>query len=139
MCLWDVVGELGNAELQSAYFKNAMGVVYVFDLTNEDSMRSLKVWKDRVAEHNSCNRTVEMLVGNKTDLRHLREVPRESGEELRRELNIAAYYEVSALDQKGEVEPVFESYITDIAKQLILGVKKPTKLKKPEAYHRSCI
>ena len=50
-CLWDVVGDLNNTELIQAYFKNIVGVIYVFDLTNMDSLNNIKVWKAKVYEN----------------------------------------------------------------------------------------
>lgn len=50
VCIWDILGELNNPDLTASYFKNAMGVIYVFDLTNEESLSNLKYWHDKVDE-----------------------------------------------------------------------------------------
>lgn len=56
-----------------------MGVVYIFDLTNEESLNALKMWRERVeAERNG--KITELLIGTKKDLKHLREVTKESAE-----------------------------------------------------------
>ena len=42
---WDVCGEISNRELLPSYFKSAMGIIYVFDLTNSDSLDNLAHWR----------------------------------------------------------------------------------------------
>lgn len=77
-----------------------MGVIYVFDLTNEETLKNLQQWRQKVEEHNS-NRVVDLLIGNKKDLKHLREVSREAAELYRKQMNILQYFEVSALEEIG--------------------------------------
>ena len=87
-CLWDVVGDLNNTELIQAYFKNIVGVIYVFDLTNMDSLNNIKVWKAKVYENTNTERAIGMLLGCKKDLTHLREVSQEMVDNAMKEMNI---------------------------------------------------
>lgn len=72
-CFWDIVGELHNKELTSSYFKNVIGVIYVFDLTSQESLDHLVFWRERV-EDLTQHRFVSLLLGNKKDLKEFREV-----------------------------------------------------------------
>jgi GTPase SAR1 family protein len=48
VCFWDIIGELNNPELIPAFFKNVIGAIYVFDLTNEETLNNLKLWKEKI-------------------------------------------------------------------------------------------
>lgn len=48
-----------------------MGIIYVFDLTNEESLNNLERWKEKVEEENPIEMKT-LLLGNKKDLRQLR-------------------------------------------------------------------
>ena len=68
---WDVVGQLNNRQLLPSFFKSIMGVIYVFDLTNEESLHNLEGWKQKIEEENP-NIIKSLLLGNKKDLKYLR-------------------------------------------------------------------
>ena len=115
LCLWDIVGDLNNPELNSSFFSNIMGVIYVFDLTNEETLKSLQQWRQKVEEHNR-NRVVDLLVGNKKDLKHLREVSREAAEQYRKQMNFSQYFEVSALEEiGGGIHEAIYEYLASIS------------------------
>ena len=78
------------------FYKNATGVVYVFDLTNETSLVNLEAWKKRVNEQKN-SRAIQMLLGNKKDLYNLKEVSKERIWNMQSALGADLYAEVSAL------------------------------------------
>ena len=47
-----------------------MGIIYVFDLTNQESLDNLVQWKDKVEDENP-GRIKTLLLGNKKDLKML--------------------------------------------------------------------
>ena len=46
----------------------------MFDLTKQESLANIKIWKSLVTDHMNVNKITEMIIGNKTDLIYLREV-----------------------------------------------------------------
>ncbi len=122
-----------------AYFKNLIGVIYVFDLTSSQSLENLTLWRQKVEEY-TPNRYISLLLGNKRDLRNFREVEERTAILFQNDYNIQLYHEVSALDPfGGGIQEAIYEYLTVIEKEFDWGLKKPTRLKKQEAYHRSCI
>ena len=69
-----------------------------YDITNYSSFKSLKEWLKEVREH-AGNKISIILVGNKSDLAHLRAV--EINEAVKfAKLNRVSFIETSALDAK---------------------------------------
>ncbi len=137
LCFWDMAGDHPSPEQLPAFFKNAMGVIYVFDLTRAQSLSQLRHWREHVEEHRN-GKAVSMLLACKKDLRLLREVSRERAEEAQRELGADYYFEVSAMDERGGVEEAVLALFRGITQQCRFGVKLPLRLKK-SSYHSPCI
>src|SRR5574340_1633639 len=67
MQIWDVLGQRGYGGIQEAAVKGAQGVLFVYDLTREDTRRSLEeYWMPMVWR--IAGRIPMVLVGNKVDL-----------------------------------------------------------------------
>ena len=90
VCFWDILGCLDNKELVPAFFKNIIGVVYVFDLTCRDSLEHLAGWKHKI-EENTDHRFIALLLGNKKDLRNFREVDDRAAHKFQLENEVALY------------------------------------------------
>lgn len=65
--LWDTAGSERFRSFSTQHYRNAQGVIFVYDCTNKDSFECLRSWMEEV--ENNCNRQnfVKMLVGNKID------------------------------------------------------------------------
>lgn len=65
--VWDTAGQERFRSVSKSYFRNAVGAILVFSLTDRDSFETLDSWLNdihAVASANSC----VLLVGNKVDL-----------------------------------------------------------------------
>ncbi|MGC9095741.1 MAG: Rab family GTPase [Infirmifilum sp.] len=102
--IWDLGGEHRFFFLAPAFLRGARGVVYVFDITREETFIEIENWR-RVVE-DTLGPIPAVLVGNKKDLESLRMVPRETALEYARAHNLLGYFEVSA-KQLIEVEIPF--------------------------------
>ncbi|KAF2292532.1 hypothetical protein GH714_025257 [Hevea brasiliensis] len=70
--IWDTAGQERFRAVTSAYYRGAVGVLIVYDITRRTSFDSVKRWLDELSTH--CDTTVaRMLVGNKRDLENIRE------------------------------------------------------------------
>ena len=84
--LVDTAGQEKYRSLAKSYFKNADGVLFVFDLNNLESFNNIRDWIKLYEENNKENKKiVKYLIGNKDDLES--EVPKESIDELIAETN----------------------------------------------------
>ena len=67
MQIWDVLGQKGYGGVQETAVKGAQGVLFVFDLTREDSRRSMEeYWMPMVWR--LVGKIPMVVVGNKVDL-----------------------------------------------------------------------
>jgi small GTP-binding protein len=65
--LWDTCGEERFKSISSAYYRQALGVVVVYDITDAKSFESINEWLPMIHEHSSPD-VIVLLVGNKRDL-----------------------------------------------------------------------
>lgn len=57
-----------------SYYRGAVGALLVYDISKHSTYESVSRWLKELRDHADAN-IVIMLVGNKSDLRHLRAVP----------------------------------------------------------------
>ena len=66
-----------NVQLKGQlYYHGAHAVIYTYDITNKKTFDNIDKWRDRVEERNEDAKDdiVNVIVGCKADLEHLREV-----------------------------------------------------------------
>lgn len=71
MQLWDTAGqERYRQSIVAHYYRNVNAVVFVYDVTNPRSFKSLPTWIQECRKHalTSTNDTPHILIGNKCDL-----------------------------------------------------------------------
>jgi small GTP-binding protein len=71
--IWDTAGQERFRAVSKAYFRNAVGGILVFDLTNRQSFDDLNTWINDLTTLCAPKAHV-VLVGNKVDLVHAREI-----------------------------------------------------------------
>ena len=72
--LWDTAGHERFRAITRSYYRNAVGVLLVFDVTDHDSFTKLPEWIDDILQSSKPNTPIFVLVGNKSDLDNKREV-----------------------------------------------------------------
>ncbi|XP_078287948.1 ras-related protein Rab-13-like [Rhinoraja longicauda] len=88
-----------------------MGIILVYDITDEKSFENIQNWMKSIKENASA--TVErMLLGNKSDMENKRKVPLEKAEKLAKDHGIR-FFETSAKSSLN-VEEAFQSLAQDI-------------------------
>ena len=88
-----------------------MGALLVYDISKHQSYENVSRWLKELRDHADAN-IVIMLVGNKSDLRHLRAVSTEEARQFVAE-NGLMFIETSALDASN-VELAFQKILTEI-------------------------
>jgi len=64
--VWDTAGQERFHTITQQYYRNAMGVILVYDVENEDSFNNIRRWAAQVAAHGAEDTNL-MLLGNKAD------------------------------------------------------------------------
>lgn len=76
--VWDTAGQERYRAITSCFYRGAVGAMLVYDICKPSSFENIARWLKELQDHADSN-IVVMLVGNKTDLRHLRAVKTEEG------------------------------------------------------------
>lgn len=94
-----------------------MGIMVVYDVTDEKSYTNVSKWISKIKEH-AENNVNKILVANKCDLEEKRKITRERGESLAEDLEIP-YVEMSAL-ASSNIDEAFTSLARDILNRVLL-------------------
>ncbi|KRX96513.1 Ras-related protein Rab-11A, partial [Trichinella pseudospiralis] len=113
--IWDTAGQERYRAITSAYYRGAVGALLVYDIAKHVTYENVERWLKELRDHADQN-IVIMLVGNKSDLRHLRAVPSDEAKAYT-EQNCLSFIETSALDSTN-VEAAFTNILTEIYKMV---------------------
>lgn len=117
--IWDTAGQERYRAITSAYYRGAVGALLVYDISKKGTFENVERWLKELKDHADANLVV-MLVGNKSDLKHLRAVTTDEGSAFAA-ANSLSFIETSALDATN-VEGAFRAILSEIYK---LGAKGP--------------
>ncbi|XP_070618348.1 ras-related protein Rab-27A [Erythrolamprus reginae] len=93
--LWDTAGQERFRSLTTAFFRDAMGFLLLFDLTSEQSFLNVRNWMSQLQTHAYCESPDVVLCGNKSDLEGHRAVKENDARRLAGKYG-APYFETSA-------------------------------------------
>jgi len=92
--IWDTAGQERFHTITTSYYRGAMGIMLVYDITQPKTFDNIAKWLRNIDEH--ANEDVEkMILGNKCDMEDKRMVSKERGESIAREHSIR-FLETSA-------------------------------------------
>ncbi len=91
------------------YYRGAVGALLVYDIAKHLTFENVDRWLKELRDHADHN-IVIMLVGNKSDLRHLRAVATEDAKGYAQMRNLS-FIETSALDSTN-VDQAFQTILT---------------------------
>lgn len=94
--IWDTAGQERYRAITAAYYRGAAGALVVYDITNSDSYENVSKWLKEMKDNADSNMVIA-LVGNKSDLSHLRAVPTDEAKSFATEHNLL-FTETSALN-----------------------------------------
>uniref|UniRef100_A0A7E4V3H9 Ras-related protein Rab-18 n=1 Tax=Panagrellus redivivus TaxID=6233 RepID=A0A7E4V3H9_PANRE len=125
MQLWDTAGQDKYRVIVKQFYRNAVAIALVYDITNYTSFLNLDSWLEEAAQYIE-NSYVVMLIGNKADLTGARQVPRKEAEGFAR-LKGFLFMETSAKEATN-VNAAFES----LALQAFRASKREKMIKKAD-------
>ncbi|KAI8028230.1 Ras-related protein RABA2a [Camellia lanceoleosa] len=109
--IWDTAGQERYRAITSAYYRGALGALLVYDVTKPTTFENVSRWLKELRDHADAN-IVIMLIGNKTDLKHLRAVATEDAQGFAEKEGLS-FIETSALEAIN-VEKAFQTILSEI-------------------------
>ena len=100
--IWDTAGQERFRSISKSYFRNAVGAILVYDITNMNSFEQLTDWLNDLQNLCLPNAYI-ILVGNKADLEQQRQVGAQQVKEFADRHKLETI-ETSALNGKGVME-----------------------------------
>lgn len=120
--IWDLAGQERANKMSAHYYKDAVGAILVYDITNRASFENLRaVWMKQLREFGHPNMSL-VLVGNKADCIDSdgtgRAVKQQEGVDLAKEFNMLGFVETSAFVAGAGVEGAFRRLIYGVGSML---------------------
>ncbi|CAG5114454.1 unnamed protein product [Candidula unifasciata] len=109
--IWDTAGQERYRAITAVYYRGAVGALVVYDMTKHQTFDNLSKWLQELKDHADRSARI-MIVGNKSDLRHLRAVTQEEGRVFAEKQQFS-FIETSALDSTN-VGEAFNNLLVDI-------------------------
>ena len=109
--LWDTAGQERYKSITAAYYKGARGAMIIYDITKIETFKSVDKWYKEIKEYGDKT-LIPMMVGNKSDLKHLRTVETDQAMEKAKNLGMP-FMETSAAESTN---------VDDAFKKIILGI-----------------
>ena len=126
--IWDTAGQERYRAITSAYYRGALGALLVYDVTKPTTFDNVTRWLKELRDHADAN-IVIMLIGNKTDLKHLRAVATEDAQTYAEKEGLS-FIETSALEATN-VEKAFQTTLGEIYR--IISKKSLSSANEPAA------
>ncbi|KAF9926622.1 GTP-binding protein, partial [Linnemannia zychae] len=114
--IWDTAGQERFRTITTVYYRGAMGILLVYDVTDERSFSNIRNWFSNIEQHASEG-VNKILIGNKCDMPDKKVISKDQGQTLADEFGIK-FLETSAKSNIG-VEEAFFSIARDIKKRMI--------------------
>ncbi|KAJ8411046.1 hypothetical protein AAFF_G00180810 [Aldrovandia affinis] len=125
--LWDTAGqERFRKSMVQHYYRNVHAVVFVYDVTNAASFRSLPAWIEECRQHSLGQEVPRILVGNKCDLRDAVQVGTDPAQKFA-DSHSMPLFETSAKnpDDNDHVEAIFMTVAHKLKSQKPLMLSQP--------------
>lgn len=108
----DTAGTEQFASMRDLYIRNGQGFVIVYSITNHQTFQDIKTMREQITRVKGTERVPLLLVGNKVDLEHQREVATMEGLALAQAWN-CPFIEASARN-KMNVNEVFAEVVREM-------------------------
>lgn len=129
--VWDTAGQERFHAISVSYYRTAVGIMLVYDITRRHSFENIAKWLRNIDEH-AKEDVIKLLIGNKCDLHGPRAVKREEGEKLAEEYDMS-FFETSAKENES-IEEAFECIAKEVMEKFLpeWGKKEQEKPVKEE-------
>lgn len=127
--IWDTAGQERFRTITTAYYRGAMGIMMIYDITDEKSFNNVHYWIKSIEQHSNENVEI-ILIGNKIDMKEKRAITFEQGSRLAQHYSKekeVKFFEVSA--KTGEnINEAYSFLAEKISNKIINEVEKIDKI-----------
>jgi Ras-related protein Rab-8A len=120
--IWDTAGQERFRSIRTSHYRDAHGIMLVYDITVKESFVSIRNWVAEIQRHANVNVNT-ILIGHKCDCEDRRAVSFGEGEALAKEYSIPFYEVSSKLDRN--VHQAFITITTDVRNRLMADHCRP--------------
>ncbi len=114
--LWNCYDEDRYKFLIPAYYRGSNGILFIFDITSMSTFKKVFEWLELLDINKKNNSIPMMLIGNKKDLEHEREVKSEHIKKACMKYGFSGYIECNFLTGYN-VEEIFEQLTKDMIRK----------------------
>ena len=129
LCIWDTAGQEEYHALNSVYYRDAVGAILVYDITDQDSFDKVRTWVEELRLYLPRDTPIA-IAGNKCDMASNRQVDHDEAIAYSKSMK-GAHFDTSAKTGQG-IEELFVELSKAILRKERRG-KKGKKKKKKEA------
>lgn len=115
--VWDTAGQERFRTITTAYYRGAMGIMLVYDVSNMKSFENISNWIRNIEMHATSDVEL-MILGNKCDIADKRQVSKERGEQL------ALQHSIKFMETSAKANINIEDAFTTLARDIKLKVEK---------------
>ena len=137
--IFDTAGEERFRCITQSYYHLGEGAFIIFDLTNKDTLESVKIWLKDIEESNN-NNTKLIILGNKNDLKEEHKIPDDEINDFLSEFNIK-FFKVSAKDGSNIEEAIYQMIDLLVNDSIDISIKERIKsksLKEKKSMDKCC-
>eukprot|EP00116_Pleurobrachia_bachei_P010113 sb/3470375/ len=124
--VWDTAGQERFRTITTAYYRGAMGIFLVYDITDEKTFDNIKTWMRNI-EDNAAPDVEKFILANKCDKEDKRQISKEKGRALAVKHGVK-FFETSALSASN-VEEAFMTMAADIKRKTEKKLETPATTK----------
>jgi len=109
--LWDTSGRRIFAPVITNYFKGIVGIILVYDVSNQKSFQDIDYWLKQIEKNKSPEYEFKtLLIGNKTDKKN-RIITWEMGNNIAQKNNLL-FFETCAKNRNNNIDEIKENFCT---------------------------
>jgi small GTP-binding protein len=110
--IWDTAGQEKFAVMSKSYYQRAHAIIITCAINNRNSYFNLKNWLNSIKDNTMADSIQMIIIANKCDLSHEREVSSEELKEKADELNVE-YFETSAKENI-KIDEAFDTVVKKV-------------------------
>ena len=129
--IWDTSGQERFRAITKNYYKQANGILLMYDITNEKSFSNIQNWINQIKEETSSN-IVLFIIGNKIDLEDQRKITYENWNNLAKQYQYP-FFEASSKSAIN-INEIFDNMAEKVDEVFSKIVKRSSLIKKNKVY-----